>query len=136
MNALLLLALLQVPVDQDRIDAAISKGLGFLKTAPSPAHLMIAHADELILYTFIVAGVPESDPRFQKLLERVLAEIPTHTYRVALQAMLLEELDRVKHQERIALCAQFLVDNQCPNGQWAYGEPTASARDAEETGSC
>ncbi len=127
----ILLALLAATsqVDQARIDEAIRKGVDYLKTADSPGHLMIAHADELILYTFVVAGVPPGDARFQKLLQRVLGEEPTHTYRVVLQAMLLEELDRVKYQERIALCAQFLVDNQCLNGQWSYGEPTKTVRD-------
>jgi hypothetical protein len=121
--------LLQVPVDQKAIDDAIAKGVTFLKTAASPGHYQIAHCDELILYTFIVAGVPKTDDRFQKLLQRVLADEPTHTYRVSLQAMLLEELDRVKYQDRIALCAQFLVDNQCQNGQWSYGEPTKLGKD-------
>src|SRR5688572_23171161 len=120
---------LALQVDQARIDDAIRKGVAFLKTAESPGHHQIAHADELLLYTFVVAGVPPADERFQKLLGRVLAEEPAHVYRVALQAMALEELDRVRYQERIAQCAQFLVDNQCLNGQWSYGEPTVLAKD-------
>ena len=123
------LLLLALQVDQARIDAAIRKGVDFLKTAESPGHHQIAHADELILYTFVVAGVPPADERFRKLLQRTLADEPTHTYRVTLQAMALEELDRVKHQARIAHCAQFLVDNQCLNGQWSYGEPTAPPKE-------
>jgi hypothetical protein len=38
--------------------------------------------------------------------------------------MVLEEVDRVKHQHRIAQCGQFLIDNQATNGQWSYGQPT------------
>ena len=49
------------------------------------------------------------------------------TYNVALQAMLLEEIDRVKHQVRLLQCAQFLVDNQCLNGQWAYGASSVAS---------
>jgi len=30
----------------------------------------------------------------------------------------------VKYQKRLAQCAQFLVDNQCANGQWTYGDPS------------
>ena len=126
MTTLLVLAL---QLDQARIDDAIRKGVAFLKTAESPGHNQIAHADELLLYTFVVAGVPATDERFQKLLQRVLTDEPTHVYRVTLQAMALEELDRVRYQERIAQCAQFLVDNQCPNGQWSYGEPTKLDKD-------
>jgi hypothetical protein len=125
----LFLPLAQVQVDQKSIDDAIARGLTYLKTAESHGHYQIAHCDELILYTFVVSGVPKTDDRFQKLLQRVLSEEPTHTYRVSLQAMLLEELDRAKYQERIALCAQFLVDNQCVNGQWSYGEPTKLGKD-------
>ena len=47
-----------------------------------------------------------------------------NTYRVSLQAMILEEVQRVKYRKQIFKCAQLLVDNQCKNGQWAYGEPT------------
>ena len=96
MNLLAAAALLlgQVQVDQKSIDDAISKGVSFLKTAESHGHYQIPHCDELILYTFVVAGVPQADERFQKLLHRVLTDEPTHTYRVSLQAMLLEELDR------------------------------------------
>jgi hypothetical protein len=38
--------------------------------------------------------------------------------------MILEELDRVKYQEEIWKCAQFLVDNQNAQGFWSYGKPT------------
>jgi hypothetical protein len=124
----LALALL-LQLDQTRIDDAIRKGVEFLKTAESPGQFHIAHADELLLYTFAVAGVPASDARFRSLLDRVLREPPTHTYRVALQAMALEELDRAAYQDRIARCAQHLVDNQCLNGQWSYGEAATPRRD-------
>src|SRR4029450_1280678 len=87
-------------------------------------HSKATHSDELILYTFVVAGVPETNPKFKALIERVLADEPPQTYKVALQAMALEEIDRVKYQNRIAYCAQHLIDNQCTNGQWSYGSPT------------
>jgi hypothetical protein len=45
---------------------------------------------------------------------------------VALQALCLEKINKKKYQKRIAQCAQFLVDNQCENGQWGYGEPVKS----------
>ena len=59
--------------------AALARGIACLKTAQSHGHDQIPHCDELPLCTFIVSGVP-----------------PTHAHRVTLQAMLLEELDRVK----------------------------------------
>jgi hypothetical protein len=118
-------------VDQKAIDAAIRRGIEWLKTAPSPPHehSKAEHSDELILWTFIHAGVPASQPRYKQMLERILSEEPHQTYKVALQAMCLEEIDRVKYQNRIAHCAQHLLDNQCSNGQWSYGSPTPAPKD-------
>jgi len=108
---------------QAKVDGAIKKGVAFLKGGGS---------DELVLLTLIHAGrdfVPENDPQLQQGLNAVLTNELTNTYRVALAAMALEELDRVKYQARLWQCAQFLVDNQGANGQWTYGEPTPFLKD-------
>src|SRR6185436_8690428 len=107
------------------------KGLEYLKGADSPGHphSKATHSDELILYTMVVGEVSPANPRYKALLERVLADEPYQVYKVALQAMALEEIDRVKYQNRIAYCAQHLVDNQCGNGQWSYGNPTTPPKD-------
>ena len=115
----------QQAVDQKRIDEAIRKGTEYLKTAESsPWDQHIPNSDELILLTYIHADVPESDPKFREYFQRALDAKMERTYKVALLAMCLEELDRVKYQPKIKQCAQFLVDNQCQNGQWSYGEST------------
>ena len=67
---------------------------------------------------------PENDPACRKLLKTLLTKNLVSTYTASLQAMALAELDPVKYRARIAQCAQFLVDNQCANGQWSYGTPT------------
>jgi len=119
-------------VDEAKVDEAIKKGIEFLRTAKSPnTHSAVRNSDELILWTFIHAGVPQDDPKFKQLLESVLSQPLDKTYKTALLAMCLEEIDRVKHQERIAQCAQFLVDNQCKNGQWNYGSPTEFAKEVK-----
>jgi len=132
----LLLALLAQaqPVDEFKVDQAIQRGVGFLRSAPSPAveFAKIDDSDELILLTFIHAGVPGTDAKFQELLKKVSGRTLERTYEAVLQAMIFEELDRVKHQPRIAQCARFLADNQCANGQWSYGEPTEFANDAPQ----
>jgi hypothetical protein len=110
-------------VDPRRVKKAIDRGIEFLKTSDSPGHNQSADADELILLTFIHAG-KESEQRFKTLFDKMMADPLKDTYCVALQAMVLEELDRVRYQGRIHQCAQFLVDNQCKNGQWSYGTPT------------
>ena len=111
-------------VDQKRVNQAISRGVAYLKTAASPGNFMSKNADELILLTFVHAGVPETDARFKELFDTMMKAPLERTYNVSLQAMVLEELQRVKYQARIHQCAQFLADNQCANGQWSYGTPT------------
>jgi hypothetical protein len=122
-------------VDPVKVEMAIQKGVAYLRTADSPgAHRDIRNCDELILYTLINAGIPESDPKVQELLKKVTAAPLERTYTVALQAMALEEIHRVKYQDRIWQCAQFLVDNQCTNGQWTYGEPTEAVKNVPTGG--
>ena len=118
-------------VDQTRVDGAVRKGLGFLKTAKTPGfeYAKIADTYELVLLTFVHGGVSESDEKYQEYFKRMLEEPLERTYKVVLQAMILEEIDRVKYQNRIVQCAQFLLDNQCVNGQWSYGEPSAYVKD-------
>jgi hypothetical protein len=111
-------------VDQKRVNLAIQKGIAYLKTADSPGNFMSAHCDELILLTFVHAGVPEDAPRFKELFAKMMAAPLERTYNVALQAMVLEELQRVRYQGRLHQCGQFLADNQCANGQWSYGTTT------------
>ena len=125
----------QAQVDQKRIDDAIHRGVEYLKGAESSGwDQHINNCDELVLLTFIHAGVPEKDAKFQEYLQRALRAKLERTYKVALLAMCLEELDRVKYQGRIRQCAQFLVDNQCQNGQWHYGEETPFAVGVPTTG--
>src|SRR6516164_8066784 len=110
-------------VDQKRIDEAIRRGAVFLKSAESsPWDQHIPNSDELILLTLIHADLPEKDPKLQEILQRAVGARMERTYKAALLAMCLEELDRVRYQSKIRQCAQFLVDNQCQNGQWSYGE--------------
>ncbi len=114
-------------VDPKRIDDAIKKGVEFLRGAESiPAGFDFGpkDSDELILLTLVHAGVPENDPKMQELLKKVMDAPLESVYEVSLLAMALEDLNRAKYQLRIWQCAQFLVDNQCKNGQWSYGKPT------------
>lgn len=140
MNTLLLATALLLPqqVDQKAVDEAIKKGVDYLKKKlPDLKPFKIAERDytydPLVLWTFIHAGVPESDKTFQEILERVIKMKEETTYSVSLKAMILEELDRVRYQNLIARCAQFLADNQCENGQWSYGDPSYYVEDIPTT---
>jgi hypothetical protein len=111
-------------VDEAKVDAAIQRGAVYLKAKAGKKNGGIDRARELILLALHHSGVRKGDALFDELLKTVLEEELTTTYRTALQAMLLADLDRVAYRKRIFQCAQFLVDNQCLNGQWEYGWPT------------
>jgi len=119
---LCLAAAAQDKVDQAAIDRAIDKGIEYLKPKA------IKRQDvELVLWTFLHAGVPETDPALQKLLRTCLEDpIWKHerefTYNIVLLTLCLQKLDAVRYQPVIAQCGQFFVDTQCETGQWAYGE--------------
>jgi hypothetical protein len=112
-----------------KVDKAIDKGVAFLRGKRTGSfHMDIVNGNELILLTLIHAGVPERYPDmqgdFDALLKEMLESKLERTYKVALQAMCLEEIDRVKYQPRIHACAQFLVDNISPSGTSRYGAPS------------
>ncbi|HEX7897443.1 MAG TPA: hypothetical protein VF950_06765 [Planctomycetota bacterium] len=109
---------------QKEIDDAVKRGVEYLKTAPSTGGFLKGNCHDLILLTLLHGGMSDKNPVFKKLLEEALAGPLEHTYKVALHAMVLEDLDPGIHQMRIAQCAQFLIDNQASNGQWSYGKPT------------
>jgi hypothetical protein len=122
-------------VDQVKVDMAIEKGIKYLK-ANNAAHMAAAdHVGrkmskrELVLFTYVHSDVPETDADFKTLFDDMMKDKLEATYCVALQAMVLEEVERVKYQKRIAQCAKFLVDNQGPQGFWSYGSPSIYVED-------
>lgn len=127
-------------VDQKAVDEAIDRGAKFLLEElrrgtkgddfESRPDLLTG---ELVLLTLAHAGVPAGDETFARLLRGVLSRDLSATYNVALQAMALERIDRRLHQKRIAACGQYLVDSQCANGQWNYGEPMGAERPRADT---
>lgn len=119
-------------VDQKKVDQAIQKGVDWLLQnglKPPAAEAEKVAYDEIVLYTLLHAGVSQDHPVFQSLLKKTLESDLSTTYRVALHAMFLAEFDPTTYQRRLAECCQFLVDNQCANGQWSYGTPTTYLKD-------
>jgi hypothetical protein len=122
-------------VDQVKVDLAIEKGIKYLK-GNNASHLGTRdHVGrkmsnrELVLFTYVHSDVPETDADFKTLFDDMMKDKLEATYCVSLQAMVLEEVERVKHQKRIAQCAKFLVDNQGPQGFWSYGSPSIYVED-------
>ena len=116
------------PPTQIKVDEAIKRGVDYL------LKIKASKMDELVLWTLLQSAiVPRTDPVIQDLVQAMVDAPLERTYRVSLQAMIFEELDRIGYQWRIRQCAQFLADNQCVNGAWNYGEPSPFA-DAVPTG--
>jgi hypothetical protein len=115
------------------VRSAVEKALRYLHQAPLPVCSWngSSPSDELVLWTFQSAGVSADDPMFGRLLGSMLEAGLQRTYGVSLQAMVLARLDAAKYRRRIADCGQFLVDNQCINGQWSYGSPTVPSAGGE-----
>jgi hypothetical protein len=118
---------------QRSVDAAVRKGVSFLRTAADgKVDLGGPVEQEILLLTLLHAGrdvVPDEDPLLQLYLKHALEAPLATTYRVALIAMSLEEFHRVKYQGRIWQCAQFLMDNQNRDGGWGYGAATPFDKD-------
>ncbi|MFH0888818.1 MAG: hypothetical protein V1871_06375 [Planctomycetota bacterium] len=108
------------PITQQEIDDAIVKGVDFLIQYCSTQD---EYDSELVFYTLIKSGVQIPQSLMQVFSDKILNKELDNTYRVALTAMALSELDRVKYLERIVQCAEFLLTNQSLNGNWHYGTP-------------
>lgn len=108
-------------VDSVKVAKAIDRGAAWLIARQK--NQGADYTDELVLWTLLHAGVTAKEPAFKTLLDRMLETPLGRTYNVAIQAMILEELNRVAFQPRIAACAQFLVDGQLADGSWTYEGP-------------
>src|SRR5581483_3501333 len=121
-------------VDQAKVDEAIKRGLEFLKVANPPPTEPWLHTQnhllrktEIVLWAYLKAGLAPGDDRVKALFKDMMERPLDATYEVAFQALILEDLDRAKYQWRLHQCAQFLVDNQCADGGWGYGDPSTAA---------
>ncbi len=125
-------------VDQERVNNAVKKGTDFMLQMAGGATGKFPHPDlqkagqtvefrytELVYLTLYHGGVDPNDKQMKGLLKIILSTPVERTYLAALQAMVLQLIDPWKYQDRLAHIAQFLVDNQCANGQWSYGEALA-----------
>ncbi len=78
---------------------------------------------ELVVLTMSHAGANLKNPVFAKGVEILEKAVPRFTYRTALQAMALAEVNPRRYQSKIAHCAQWLVDQQLTGGDWGYPGP-------------
>lgn len=116
---------------EEQIKEAVRKGADYLRrnaASSATSGLFILGNDfqlhDLVLYALVSVGMDEGDPVIADLAKDVIRLTPKKTYVASLQICALSKLNRDKYLFRIVQAAQFLVDNQCENGQWSYGTPT------------
>jgi hypothetical protein len=108
-------------VSQQEVDKAISSAKDYLLQRYS-ANITATNECELAFYTLLHAGCPLENPVMKQCLDYLLTKKLERTYNVALLALALYDLDKVKYQARIAQCAQYLLGNESIQGNWHYGE--------------
>jgi hypothetical protein len=115
-------------IDQAKVDDAIQKGAAFLlkKYSKSWDETSWNSSLELVMLTLSHAKVPADDEVFLKGLAKLESTKLQYTYRVAALAMALQRIDPKKYQEKLAHCAQWLVDTQLPEGEWGYPDTLKS----------
>lgn len=128
MTLVLALTLL-VQVEQAKVDQAIKTGADFLvkKYERGFDNQNWNSTVELVMLTLSHANVSPENETFKKGLEAITTCKLEYTYRVAALAMALQRIDPRKHQDRIAHCAQWLVDTQLPEGEWGYPDTLTTA---------
>lgn len=116
------------PQLQAKVNAAIAKGITWLKSSPG-----IEASGEAALsgYALLKAGVRHDDPVIVRQRDALLAKIaggayapratPKHfNYEGACDAMFLEALDGAKYQNELTVLRDFLIRNQLETGSWYY----------------
>ncbi len=117
------------PPSQVEIDKAVARGVEYLRSVMKKAELDLdAHGghtlEELMLAALAYGGLPEAHEEVQWLLKRSLSHAPAKTYETVLLCVALDKFDAEFYTWKLVECGQFLLDNECENGQWSYGRPT------------
>jgi hypothetical protein len=122
-------------VTKQEIDKAIEKGKDYLlqelenhrKTMLSNNQTITStyksYHGELVFYALIHAGVSIGNPNMKSMLDYFLAKKPENTYKTALLAMALCDLDKIEYLPYLIEYAQFLIGNESEEGNWTYGFP-------------
>ena len=107
------------------VNKAIEAGAQWLKKLQADGWPDQRYTDtgELVLLTLTHAGANNSDKVFAAGMTWLESVEPRFTYRAALQAMALSEVNPRLYRKRLAHCAQWLVDTQLKGGEWGYPGP-------------
>lgn len=104
------------------VKQAIQNGVAWLEKRFEDGYIGEKWTDpvELVVMTLAYAGADRKSDAFKKGLALIQATDLRHTYRVSTMALALSHLNPYKHRERLAHCAQWLVETQLAGGEWGY----------------
>jgi hypothetical protein len=115
------------PEQQKKINAAIDKGVQFLKDSLTgkpvhPGGIVNCGTSALAGLTLLNCGVKKDDPAVVKALTTVRAQVATlrQTYEMACCIWFLDKLGDPKDKEAIQALALALIASQKINGGWDY----------------
>ncbi len=109
-------------VDTKEVHETIKKGREFLLNQFADGiHVEKWHdTGELVMLTLAHAKVDRTHKVFKDGITALKKSELRTTYRVACMAMALSEINPFAHREKLAHCAQWLVDMQQADGSWGY----------------
>ncbi|WP_145229001.1 HEAT repeat domain-containing protein [Gimesia algae] len=124
-------ASVQAQPPKPEIDAAIKRGVSFLKTNPDYGR---GGMNAFVGYTLLKAGEPPDSPFIQKCVKNILIDHNQkndsgeliyrpggdYNYCAGAQLMLLEALDPEKYHFEIQSTVDFLIGTQHSTGSWYY----------------
>jgi hypothetical protein len=128
--------------EQTKVDAAIDKGVAFLKKVQTKQgdfgwkmysiNLHQAGQCALPAYALLESGVPADDPVIQKAAAflRPAILINKDTYDLSLAILFFDRLGDPKDKKLIQMCALRLIAGQHRTGGWAYRCPILTDKDA------
>ena len=77
------------------------------------------------------SGLDRDDPLIQDLVKRLGAMKLEKVYSVSLYAMFLRAVSMKRYNDRIAACADFVVEHQAPDGLWGYPDGRSDLSNAQ-----
>lgn len=110
-------------VTQPDVDRALDRASQWLLKLRPDGYAGTEETLELELYALIHCGVPLDHKNVATAIARLYAKPMARTYNVSLGAMALCDVSPTLHHAWLAKAAEFLVNAQAENGQFAYGEP-------------
>ncbi len=130
--------------EQAKVDAAIDKGVAFLKKAQTKngdfgwkmfddGRYLVGQC-ALPAYALLESDVPTNDPVIQRAAAflRQLVVLTDWTYDLSLAVLFFDRLNDPKDKDLIRMCALRLIAGQHRTGGWAYRCPILNDKNAQD----